>query len=80
VVSPEQFIRSIDASRDTLRKPGLKLLEIVARVRALTADAPYAVIGGLAQILWARKSHTDDLDVAGAIPRPTESSSSRRFT
>jgi hypothetical protein len=24
----------------------------------------YAVIGGLAQILWARKSHTDDLDLA----------------
>ena len=71
-LSPEQFIRSLDASRDTLGRPGLKLLEVVERVRALTADAPYAVIGGLAQILWARESHTDDLDVALASPCLTE--------
>jgi hypothetical protein len=42
----------------------MKLLEIVSRVRELTKNADYAVIGGLAQILWARKTHTDDLDVA----------------
>jgi hypothetical protein len=42
----------------------MKLLEVVERVRELTSDAPYAVVGGLAQILWARKTHTDDLDVA----------------
>jgi hypothetical protein len=37
---------------------------LVQHVRVLTDDAPYAVIGGLAQVLWARKTHTDDLDVA----------------
>ena len=42
----------------------MKLLDVVAHVRALTNDAPYCIIGGLAQILWARKTHTDDLDVA----------------
>lgn len=63
-LSPEQFVRSVRASRDTLSKPEMKLIEIVSRVEELTSGAPYAVIGGLAQILWARKSHTDDLDVA----------------
>lgn len=42
----------------------MKLVDVVERVRELTGGAPYAVIGGLAQILWARKTHTDDLDVA----------------
>ncbi len=42
----------------------MKLVDVVAEVRALTGEAPYAVIGGLAQILWARKTHTDDLDMA----------------
>ena len=42
----------------------MKLIEVVHEVSKLTDGAPYAVIGGLAQILWARKSHTDDLDVA----------------
>jgi len=41
----------------------MKLIEVVEHARALTGDAPYAVIGGLAQILWARKTHTDDLDM-----------------
>jgi hypothetical protein len=63
-LSPEEFVRSVRASRDTLDKPEMRLIEVVARVRELTDDAPYAVVGGLAQILWARKSHTDDLDVA----------------
>jgi hypothetical protein len=63
-LAPDEFLRSIRASRDTLDKPEMRLIEIVSRVRELTHDAPYAVIGGLAQILWARKSHTDDLDVA----------------
>ena len=63
-LTPQEFLRSIDASRNTLGRPRLKLVEVVQHVRALTDDAPYAVIGGLAQILWARKTHTDDLDVA----------------
>jgi hypothetical protein len=68
-LEPEAYRRSIDASRDTLGKPRVKLLEIVEHVRELTGDAPYAVIGGLAQILWARKTHTDDLDVALSAER-----------
>ena len=60
---PEQFVRSVEASRDTLGKPRMKLLDVVHEVDRLTDGAPYAVIGGLARILWARKSHTDDLDV-----------------
>jgi len=63
-LDPQQFLRSVAASRDTLARPPMKLLDVVAHVRALTSDAPYAVVGGLAQILWARKTHTDDLDVA----------------
>lgn len=42
----------------------MKLLDIVHQVAELTGSSPYAVIGGLAQILWARKTHTDDLDIA----------------
>jgi hypothetical protein len=42
----------------------VKLLTLVDRVAVLTGDARYAIVGGLAQILWARKTHTDDLDVA----------------
>jgi hypothetical protein len=41
----------------------MKLIDVVERLRNLTGNVPYAVIGGLAQILWARKTHTDDLDV-----------------
>lgn len=63
-LEPEAFLRAIDATRATLGEARMKLLDIVDRVRELTDDAPYAVIGGLAQILWARKSHTDDLHVA----------------
>jgi hypothetical protein len=63
-LEPDAFLRAIEATRDTLGKPRMKLLDIVDRVRALTDDAPYAVVGGVAQILWARKTHTDDLDVA----------------
>ncbi|HUH06025.1 MAG TPA: hypothetical protein VML75_28740 [Kofleriaceae bacterium] len=63
-LDPGDFLRAIDASRDTLGRARMKLLDIVDRVRELSDDAPYAVVGGLAQILWARKTHTDDLDVA----------------
>ncbi len=45
----------------------MKLLDVVAEARALVGDAPYAVVGGLAQILWARKTHTDDLRIALAV-------------
>ena len=49
----------------------MKLIDLVAHVRTLTGDAPYCIIGGLAQILWARKTHTDDLDIAMAAPDVT---------
>lgn len=62
-LAPSQMLRSVDASRDTLGRVHMKLIDIVHQVTALTGGAPYAVIGGLAQILWARKTHTDDLDV-----------------
>jgi len=58
------FLRSIAASRVALDKAPMKLLDIVQRVNALTEGAPYAIVDGLAQILWARKTYTDDLDVA----------------
>jgi len=67
-LSPDEFLRSVAATRDTLGKRRMKLLDIVSEVRALSMEAPYAVIGGLAQILWARKTHTDDLDLALAAP------------
>jgi hypothetical protein len=71
-LAPSQMLRSVDASRDTLGRVRMKLIDIVHQVTALTGGAPYAVIGGLAQILWARKTHTDDLDVllaAGDLAR-----------
>lgn len=61
---PAEVLRSIDASRDTLGKHRMKLIDVVSHVEKLTNGAPYAVVGGLAQILWARKTHTDDLDLA----------------
>src|SRR5262245_27008147 len=67
-LAPDRFLGSVRASRDTLGRPTLKLLEVVNRVRILTGGAPYAIVGGLAQMLWARKSHTDDLDVALSSP------------
>lgn len=63
-LSADQFVRSVRASRASLSKPEMQLIEVVSHVAELTRGAPYAVIGGLAQILWARKTHTDDLDVA----------------
>jgi hypothetical protein len=63
-LAPDAFLRSLDASRDTLGRRRVRLLDIVDHVTELTGNADHAVIGGLAQILWARKSHTDDLDVA----------------
>jgi hypothetical protein len=62
-LGPEAFLASIAASRDTLGRRPMRLLDIVAQVRRLIGGEGYAVIGGLAQILWARKTHTDDLDV-----------------
>lgn len=41
----------------------MKLIDVIAHVEKLTGGAPCAVLGGLAQILWARKTHTDDLDL-----------------
>ena len=71
-LTPSQMLRSVDASRDTLGRVHIKLNDTVHQVTALTGGAPYAVIGGLAQILWARKTPTDDLDVllaAGDLAR-----------
>lgn len=63
-LDPVRFLGSVDASRGTLAKAGMRLLDVLDEVVALTGGAPHAVVGGLAQILWARKTHTDDLDVA----------------
>ncbi|MEZ4297961.1 MAG: hypothetical protein R3B70_23595 [Polyangiaceae bacterium] len=63
-LSPREVLRSIDASRDTIGRRRMKLLDVVAHVDKLVSGAPCVVIGGLAQILWARKTHTDDLDLA----------------
>jgi hypothetical protein len=65
-LEPRRFVRSLAASASTLGKTHVKLLSLVDRVNRLTRDAPYAVLGGVAQILWAKKTHTDDLDVAVA--------------
>jgi len=65
-LEPRRFLGSLAASAATLGKPRVKLLALVDHVRRLTGDAPYAVVGGVAQVLWARKTHTDDLDVAVA--------------
>ncbi|MBI2895007.1 MAG: hypothetical protein HYY06_15740 [Deltaproteobacteria bacterium] len=63
-LEPARFLRSIDASRGSLGKAPTRLIDVVEHVGALTDGSPYAIVGGLAQILWARKTHTDDLDVA----------------
>lgn len=46
----------------------MRLLDVIPSVQQLTEHTPIAVVGGLAQILWARKTHTDDLDLALAAP------------
>ena len=63
-LSGPAFLASVAASRATLGRPSMKLLDMVDHVGALTDGAPYAIVGGLAQMLWARKTHTEDLDVA----------------
>ena len=62
-LNPSQMLRSVEASRATLGRVPVKLVDVVDQVTVLTGGAPYAVIGGLAQILWARKTHAYDLDV-----------------
>jgi hypothetical protein len=62
-LSPDGFLRSVRASRATLDLPPMKPLDIVAHVTTLTDGSPNAIVDGLAQILWARKTHTDDLDI-----------------
>jgi hypothetical protein len=69
-LDPRRYLRSVAASAATLGKPHVKLLDLVDRVRLLIGDAPYAIVGGLAQILWARKTHTDDFDAAIASTDP----------
>ena len=63
-LEPERFLASIGATCDTLGRRRIELLEVVEHAKALTGGAPYAIVGGLAQMLWARKTHTDDLDIA----------------
>lgn len=65
-LSPERYLRSVAASATTLGKPHVKLVSLAERVRSLTRGSPCAIVGGLAQVLWARKTHTDDFDVAVA--------------
>ena len=71
-LDPTRFIGSVAASCRTLDLPLMKLLDIIDHAKRLTADAPLVVIGGLAQILWARKTHTDDLGLALAATNLTE--------
>lgn len=60
---PSEYLRSVDATRSSLGKAPMKLIDVVDEVRDLARTDNYAVVGGMAQILWARKSHTDDLDI-----------------
>jgi hypothetical protein len=77
-LAPSELLRSVDASRDTLGRARVRLIDVVHEVTTLTDGAPYAVIGGLAQILWARKTHTDDLDVLLAVDDLTKAAASVR--
>jgi len=63
-LSPSEVLRSIGASNDTLGRHRMKLIDVVSHVDKLTKGASVVVVGGLAQMLWARKTHTDDLDLA----------------
>jgi hypothetical protein len=38
-LAPGAFVRSVDASRDTLDKPRMRLIDVVHHVRRLTGDA-----------------------------------------
>ena len=67
-LSPGEVLRSVDASRDTLRKSPMRLLDIAPHASTLIGGRPIVVIGGIAQILWARKTHTDDLDLVVTAP------------
>ena len=67
-LSPNEVLRSVSASRDTLRKPPMRLINVTTHAQSLIGGKPFAIIGGLAQILWARKTHTDDLDLAVSGP------------
>ncbi len=78
-LAPLQVERSLALSRDTLGRPPMKLLDIVREVGLLTGGAPTAIVGGVAQMLWARKTFTDDIDLAlaqtdlrGALAAVTE--------
>lgn len=62
-LSPGEFLRSVRASRQSLGKRPIKLLDLVTQVQRVSGGADYAVVGGIAQILWARKTHTDDMDL-----------------
>jgi hypothetical protein len=56
-LSPNEVLRSISASRDTLGKPPIRLIDVTNNAQSLIGGKPLAIIGGLAQILWARKTH-----------------------
>ena len=67
-LSPSEVLQSINASRDTLGKLPMRLIDVTTHAQSLIGGKPFAIIGGLAQILWARKTHTDDFDLAVSGP------------
>jgi hypothetical protein len=46
----------------------MRLINVTTHAQSLIGGKPFAIIGDLAQILWARKTHTDDLDLAVSGP------------
>lgn len=67
-LSPNEVLRSVRASRDTLQKVPMRLIDVATHAQQLIGGKPFTIIGGLAQILWARKTHTDDLDLVISSP------------
>jgi hypothetical protein len=63
-LTPAELERSVAITRDTVGRPAMKILSLVTEVEALTGGAPAAIVVGLAQMLWARKTFTEDIDLA----------------
>ncbi len=66
-LSPSDFLRSVSASRETLGRTRIDLLDVIAHVRTLTNNTQYCIVGGLAQILWARTTRAEELHVTLAL-------------
>lgn len=63
-LTPRELLRSMEASSGTFADGHVDLVSVVGQVDKLTNGARLVVLGGLAQMLWARKTHMDDLDLA----------------